>query len=483
MDLDHDKLFLDFRQHCRETGLIQTGHTLLLAVSGGVDSRVLLDLFRRLRDEWELFLAIGHVNHMLRGRESDEDAGFVAKLAKEHQLPFYQTQADVSEYARDNKVSLETAGRKLRYRALENMRRKFGADAIVTAHNRDDQAETVLAHLIRGAGLRGLAGMAPGRSEIPGLAVVLRPLLPFSRQSILDYARQHHLSWREDTSNQDMAFQRNRIRGELIPLIHSQYNPGIRENLYKLSRIAGLADAYFQREAEQALAGTIREQKVGKIVLDIQRFWRYFYLIQAYAVRMIMRRVTGSECSPTFDETEHILSLLRPESNFEDAAAGSRYIWRNQVEVAVGRTGVAFSRIRPTLPVYQVEIGKRCSIHEAGVALTVERASTPTAWRQAVHSHSQFVDAEKVSGSLRLRFPRPGDRFRPLGMRDFKKLSDFFVDLKVPRYDRSVIPVLECETGIIWICGYRLDDRYKIQSTTTSVLHLKLEPLPVSKER
>lgn len=463
-----------FRRQCERDHLIAPGSRLLLAVSGGVDSRVMLDLFAALQEKWALALAVGHVHHQLRGADADADAAFVEKLAGDYRLAFLLQKIEVRQYAATHHLSLEAAGRKLRYRALNAMRQQAGCEAIVTAHTGDDQAETVLAHLLRGSGLTGLGGMRLKRVFSEGTATILRPLLPFSRRQILTYARQRDLCWREDASNADVALRRNRIRHELLPLLQTRFNPGIARSLRRLATISAEIDDLLRTQADEALVTIKKAQDATKIVLDLQQFWKYFRPIQAYVLRRVMQQVMACRCSLTFQETDRILSMLAPA---HDHRRTRRYLWRQMVEIAVVQTEVAFSRLRPALPTRVLTIGKRCPVPEAGIAITVVHRERPQNWLESATADSQWADAQAVHGDLRVRFPRPGDRFQPLGMTGFKKLSDFLIDLKVPLHRRRQIPLLECEAGIIWVCGYRLDERFKIKTTTKEALHLLIEPL------
>jgi tRNA(Ile)-lysidine synthase len=507
-------LFQQFRQHCIAEQLVLPGDRLLLAVSGGVDSRVLLDLFCELKNDPDftfinskgksgLQLAVGHLNHQLRGEESDEDEAFVKTLAQKAGLPFYSERVEVSTYARKHKLSLEAAAREWRYQALESFRKDWQARAIVTAHTLDDQAETILAHILRGCGLAGLAGMAActalplqntASSKLEVCATIVRPLLAFSREQLEDYARSRQLQWREDRTNTETRFRRNRLRHELLPLLKARFNPQIAGSLQRLAAIAASAENYFQAEAEACLQKIVKDQQSDKIILDLELFWKYFPIIQRYVIRAAMRRLVSEPVELTFAETARILALLqganRTDLNSHKPAAGKRYIWRKQVEVLVDHDGAVFQRqvaggkwqVAKSFFV-SVKIGERCEIPGANVALLVERKELPVDWRRQVNANSQFVDAEKVRGELQVRFPQPGDRFVPLRANDgaaaeggSKKLSDFFTDLKVPLHRRRTTPILAGDQ-IIWISGYRIDNRCKITPATRSVLHLQLLPL------
>lgn len=477
MHSQEEKLLQLFRRHCLENRLIQSGGHLLVAVSGGMDSCVLLDLLLQVRAAWQLQLAVGHVHHGLRGEAADRDFEFVEKLAEQHHLAFLSEKVEVKTVARQHRLSVETAGRKLRYQALDRMRQKCGASAVVTAHQRDDQVETVLAHLLRGSGWRGLSGMPPRRKLPQSESEILRPLLPFSRNQILSYAQERGLSWRDDASNTDVQFRRNRVRHELLPVLRHRFNPNVDAQLLQLANISAQTEAFLEHAAQEALAETMVTQEIGKIVLDLKRFWKYFRIVQAGMVRLVMRRLTNDEVTLTFAETVRILDLLLSTSSQQIASRTRRYLWRNAVEVVTNKTGAAFRRLRPT-PVQQIlVIGQRHSLPEAGVSIIVAQEQNFGDWRERINTHSQFVDALAIRGALRVRCARPGDRFKPLGMPGFKKLSDFFIDLKVPYHRRALIPLVECDCGLVWVCGYRLDDRFKVTDATQSLLHLQLEPL------
>jgi tRNA(Ile)-lysidine synthase len=528
-------LLQQFCRHCAAERLVQPPDRLLLAVSGGLDSCVLLDLFCRLREDpgfifvnsegkAELQLAVGHVNHQLRGSESDADEDFVKTLAQKANLPFYSQRIDVRIYARAHKLSLETAGRELRYQALEKFRENWQARAIVVAHTLDDQAETILDHILRGCGLKGLSGMTARTDiQIENLQIenereskavaaftgvdlssnaqplkgrlqtkILRPLLPFSRAQLEAYARFRPLRWREDRTNTDMQFRRNRLRQELLPLLKTRFNPKIAESLQRLANIAAASENYFQAEAEACLSrtgGIIKELQSDKIILDLEQFWKYYDIIQYYIIRAVIRRLRCEPVEPTFSETTRILEVLQKKHkanrNNKKPTTHKRYIWHKQIEVLVDRDDVVFQRQKDSdkekAKKFQISVavGERCEIPGTTSAIVVEKKMLPGDWRQLVNSHSQFVDAAKVQGELRVRFPQPGDRFVPLRTIDHaesggtKKLSDFFTDLKVPLHRRRATPILEAD-HIIWVCGYRLDNRFKITAATRAVLHLQL---------
>ena len=477
MPREQENLLARFRRHVHMQALFEHGEHLLLAVSGGVDSRVLLDLLIRAREEWGLHLTMAHVQHQLRGEEAERDAEFAADLAQRAGLPFYCKRIVVQAFAQEKKISLETAARELRYKALAEICRDCHAAAIVTAHTQDDQVETILAHLLRGSGMRGLRGMR-ARSVIPLAQVeVKRPLLPFARREVLAYAQQQALRWREDQSNTDVRIYRNRVRHELLPRLRERFNPKINQSLLRLAQIAGANETYLEQSAAEALAASLLAEETDKIILDLQRFRNYFRAVQAYVIRAVMERLTAFAATLTFDETEQILSFLNPTHNQPLAFPRRRYLWRSEVEVYTEKSGVVFGKIHPTPQSRSLAIGQRCVLHDAGIAITITPAPPNMPWHERCDAKQQFVDAGVITGRLLVRFPRAGDRFMPLGMRNYKKLSDFFIDEKVPFARRPRVPLVECETGLVWVCGYRLDERFKVTPQTHNILQLKLESL------
>lgn len=455
-------LFAKFARHCRTAKLFTPDDTILLAVSGGVDSVVMLDLFVELSQRQGQKLSVAHIDHQLRA-ESTADASFVQSLATAYGLPFFSEKISTREYAHEQKVSLEMAGRTLRYQALEHLRRAAGADFIATAHTRNDQAETVLYRLLRGSGLAGLAGIAEKRGNI------LRPLLGFARADILAYAQSRELKWREDVSNADRTFPRNRLRHEVIPLLAKNFNRDLVGTLARTAKIAREAHSYMKLNGEAALLNVVKEQTTERIVLDIQQISEYNQFIHAYILRQALDRIASATAPPSYREIERALKLIA------SARVGARLVLGSGCELLLDRDGLVVQKNKSSSFTGEVELSVPYRIPGTPWRLLVE-AETWHADRSltATTSHSQYVDAAMVTGRLRVRWPRRGDSFFPLGMKHPKKVYDFFADNRLPIRQRATTPLLECDNGIVWVCGFRIDDRFKVSATTERVLHLQL---------
>ncbi len=455
-------LFAQFACRCRTGELFSPSDSLLLAVSGGIDSMVMLDLFVELSKRQGQQLSVAHVNHQLRA-EAVDDAKFVESITALHGLPFFCERVDVRQHAREHRLSLEAAARILRYEALERMRQSAGARLIATAHTRNDQAETVLYRLLRGTGLAGLAGIAEKRANL------VRPLLSFSRADILDYAQHRRLKWREDASNQDLSIRRNRLRHDIIPRLAEHFNPEVVTALTRTAKIAREAHAFMQSAAEAALLQVLKDQTPERIVLDIQRINKYNRFIHAMVLRQAAQRLNGSRFSPTHRHIERALKLMA------STRIGARLSVGHGIEVLRDRDELVLVKSPAVEYNEEVKLQVPCLLPGTPWRLMVaEEIWSGTQTLAKVSPRSEYVDAAAVQGRLCVRTPHAGDNFYPLGLGHAKKVSDFFADVKLPLWRRAVTALLECEQGIVWVCGLRIDDRFKVSAATTRVLHLQL---------
>ena len=293
------------RDHISRNNLIESGHTVVIGVSGGPDSVALLDLMMRLQVELDLKIHIAHVNHGLRGEESDKDQEFVAHLAHSNHLPFHCEAIQLESQGK----SLEEAARDARHAFLEAVRGHTGSDRIALGHTRSDQAETFLLRLFRGAGTKGLGAIRPLRDE-----VWIRPLLGLSRQAILAYNEFRNLTCRTDESNYDTRFLRNRVRHELIPLIVANYNPAIEEVLARSAEILQQEDELLEQLTESALQEAICYNGKQKIILDVNTIFRYHISLQRRILRKVLLWLQFSATDVTFKTLHLVLDLLHKPS-------------------------------------------------------------------------------------------------------------------------------------------------------------------------
>jgi tRNA(Ile)-lysidine synthase len=406
--------------------LFTPGEMIIVAVSGGIDSMVLLELLNSL-DDYRLELVVAHVNHQLRGAESNRDEEFVRVTAARYGLPCVVERVDVRALARSEKRSLEDAGREARHRFLESVVRKQGAVCAALAHHADDQAETVLLRLLRGSGATGLSGMSP-RS---GWKV--RPLLDVTRSEIVEYAETRQIAFREDRSNTDRRFLRNRVRHELLPLL-ATYNPLISRTLGATAAILAADDEVLTARAEQRFA-LLAAGSEGEIFFPVAELLHEPDAVRFRLYRRAISELCGDLRSISYRHLQDVDRLLRHE-----APSCSVMLPRS---LRAGRVydSLRFSRDKTSGNGEAVRIDGFGSYPVGGGTLLVSPASPLFTSDSLPPSHA-LIDLDEAPFPWSVRTFRDGDRMIPFGMTGSKKLKDLFIDLKVPRHRRREIPVL-----------------------------------------
>lgn len=443
----------------RTNTLLAPMSRLILAVSGGMDSMTMLHLFAVLRESWKLDLAVAHVNHQLRGDESDADEAFVQTAAKQLGVPFFSRRVGTLEYADRHGVSKQVAARDLRYHFLEELRQQLHADAVATAHTADDNAETVLMNALRGSGIHGLAGIPVRREQ----GNVIRPLLFAYRSEIEQYAREAAVPFRHDSSNDSPAYTRNFVRLNLMPMLQKQLDVNIAQSLNRLSIL--------MRDVEHRLSIQTRavyEQVVStdgsQATIHIPSFQKQSPLVQDEILLTLLRQL-GIE--PHAEKIHQLLQLCTGQTGHSVTLSKAVRAYRD-------RNYLLFDRSPQPEPfAYTVEVGKEYQFATFRFASRMEN-SVPQHFTEP--PTTQYVDAKHVGRTLVLRSWREGDWFMPLGLHGKKKLSDFFIDCKVPLTEKHRIPVLESDGRIVWVCGYRLDERFMITPHTASTVRLEYVP-------
>jgi len=443
-----------FNKIAQQAG-IDAETSLLLGVSGGVDSMVLLDLLWRFLGESGLHLQVVHLDHQIR-EQSGKDAEFVAKHCVELGIPCRVERVDVPALARERGLSLETAGREARREVFLRQAKIDGCRYIVLAHHRDDQAETFLQRLLRGSGKSGLSGM----SELQGLW--WRPLLSFSRQEILAYAEQRKLVWVEDASNADTIYLRNRIRHQLLPLL-CDYNPEIKQRLASLSHQFQLEEDFWQQQLAQVWPDVQLNNEDG-LRLNRQTLLKAHPALQVRLLREGLRLVRGDLHGI---ETVHLNALTRllqrerpqAELDLPGCWAARRYeqLWLRQ------------SKPVPQSFDLSLGLGEPLLLPD-GRYLYAEMRD------QVGDESSEQVgfDSVGIEFPLRVRSPKAGDRFQPSGMPGTRKLKDFLIDLKIEKETRAALPLLLDRGKILWLVGLRRSALAPAAGNGRKVLVLRL---------
>jgi tRNA(Ile)-lysidine synthase len=455
----------------KEYGLVAGGEKVLVAVSGGPDSVCMLRVLNSLKDVLNIQLHAAHLDHCLRGGESDADAKYVGELAAKLGIPCSIEKRDVNEWNKKSKTSLEEAAREVRYRFLEETARQVGATRVAVGHTRDDQVETTLMHYLRGAGIQGLRGLRaaapiPYGSREDGIWVV-RPLLKASRQETAAYCYSHDLKPCCDPSNSDTRFLRNRIRLELIPLLR-QYNPEIDDALVRLAGLAG-EDADFIDEQAATACGTVATREGSLTCLDSGKLRGLPLALQRRVFRIVLEQSYGSLRDIEASHVEALVSLLFSNTGKCVHLPGGIMATNERNRIVVAGQG-ATACPWPVL--------------EQAYTLNIPGETRLPGWRVAADLMSEnffreddifsaSFDISKAGRQLTVRGRRPGDRFHPLGMAHSRKLQDFMVDSAIPRSWRDSVPIVCSGKEIVWVVGWRIDDRVKVTAATNGVLRLE----------
>jgi tRNA(Ile)-lysidine synthase len=452
----------------RDRGVLSGGEHVLAAVSGGQDSTALLILLSRLSPELEIRISVAHFDHRLRDREEAAcDEGFVKGLAERFDLPLVCGSGDVAARARRAGESVEEAARGLCYCFLARQARALGADVVLMGHTRDDRAESVLMHIVRGSGLEGLVGMRPrsawplGRGPRPQVA---RPLLRTRREETRRYCLDGGVTPRDEPTNEILIATRNRFRHELLPKLR-EFNPRFVEALVRLAEAVEADVDYVEEASEVEWRRLARRAEDG-----------YYFTLEdlsvlspALVVRLVRRAIRRTS------RTEGDIELAHVSAVSDLLVRG-----RGRVSLAHGLVAAVDSG---TLKIRR-ERGRALS----GIprtALNVPGVTSVGGWviearlvdgvPEAVGGDplEAFLDAEAVSGGLEVRSRQAGDRLRPLGLGGEKKVQDLLVDSKVPREKRDLVPIVCAQWGVAWVVGHRIDERAALGLTSCGFVHLR----------
>ncbi len=492
--------------------MLQPGDRVIAAVSGGADSVCLLTLLCGLEKRWNLSLRTVHVHHGLRGGEADRDAAYVERLCRTLGVPVKVARVDVRRYAGEQGLSEEEAGRILRYEVLEREAEAWEAEAetavepgeeaepgvalgaeaepvralegylnpetarpalhrpvkIAVAHHGDDQAETILHNLCRGSGLAGLGGMQPVNGRI------IRPLLAMGRQDILSWLESRNLEFCEDSTNLSDHYTRNRIRGQLIPLIESQVNAGAADNILRMGRIAAQADAYLRDQATEWIqihvtrlgeAGNVRRQdgRPLRILIPAEQFQAQADILRSYTIYLLLCEAAGRARDLTAVHVDQVMELF-------GKPVGRRISLPYKISAVRSYEGVALER---------GNLQEQGAVQpQSGEKDLFQAAITCFSYKKGMeipkNQYTKWFDCGKIKGTPVVRNRETGD-YITLADGSRKTIRRFMIDEKIPKEQRNQISLLADGNHIMWIIGYRISEYYKIGPDTTRVLQASLQ--------
>ncbi len=452
-----------------DNNLIVSGEKIIVGISGGPDSVCLLHVLNSLEDELNIKIFAMHINHKLRGTEAENDEKYVKMLCSSLGIELQVKAFDIQKISKDNRISLEEAGRNIRYREFEAFASIVNAQKIAVAHNKNDQSETVLMHLIRGTGLDGLKGMDFKRG------MVIRPLLNIDRKKIEEYCVEHALEPRTDSSNLENKYSRNRVRLDLMPYIDKLFDTSLTNNLYRMSALLREDSNFIEGSAAKAYKESVIKSGEGSVSIGLDSFSEAYAAIQKRIVRHAIKEI--SENLKDF-ESIHIESVIKLAFLGRTGAivqlphnvrARKSYKTLELFIEGSAKENIAFDeeiKVPGAIKIEAAKIKIEASIHENKENFEQYKNTKGS-------SFEQFFDYEGLIKGIRIRNRKEGDVFKPLNSNGTKKLKKYFIDSKISSALRSTIPIIAKNNEIIWIIGYKISDKFKVTENTKNVLRLE----------
>lgn len=450
------KLYTKFVNIIKKHRLLPRNDRLIAGVSGGVDSMVMLDLLKKYQkakaNSFELIAA--HINHMTRAGQSNQDQKLVEKYCQKHSIPIKVRKVDVPKMAQESRQSFEMVARNIRYDFFGEL---AGDGRISTAHTLDDHIETILHRILKGTGLKGLSGIQYKAGN------VIHPLRFATKQDLYDYAGENDIDFNEDHTNYENHCERNVLRNTIIPEIQKEINSGYRDAIHRLSQIAQESDDFLTQSAQEKLLKIITKSSSWYHILAIEKLKSLH--------PALIKKIIYLACHQ-----------LRPYVALEFASFAQileQLSRKNEGQIINLGSGLSANFDRDRLVIFDKKLqnwdNKKIEIGEdyQTDSFTFKIEPAENSWNKGTDHNVEFIDRDKIDGNLAIRHWQSGDKFQPVNFGHTKKLSDLFIDEKIGKFRKHQIPILVDDNNIIWVCGIRLSDRYKIDKNTSNILKLE----------
>ena len=437
--------------------LIDKGDRILVGLSGGPDSVFLLNLLAKYKKRFGIELFALHVNHGLRGKKAAEDEKFCYFFCKKLEVEFFAVRKHVKSYSLKHKVSIEEAGREVRYNQLSVFAKKLNCTKIATAHNSDDNAETVLLNLIKGTGLRGISGIPFIRGNI------IRPVLGLKKEEILDYLEFFGIEFMTDESNYSNEYERNFLRNEIIPLIKERLNPSLEETILKSSEIFRKDYSIIKMITENSLQNCCKFSK-NELRIKIESLGKLESGLKAELIKTALERNFSVQFS--FNDVEKLIDLSIKDAGSKVELSNNLIGVNERVDILI-RLNSAVKKFKAR----ELKIGEKTQIN--GKSLFLKIKNSPIEY--SADKLKEYVSGDNLVNNFIVRRWKSGDRFYPLGLKGSKKISDFLNEQKISPSHKKEQLVLTNNNEIVWVIGLRIDERFKVTSKTKKVYELCLK--------
>lgn len=457
-----DKAVQKLVKYIKNEQLLEPGDKVILACSGGADSLALLMLFAQIRPAFKLSLLVLHFNHQTRGEANDREAALVRSYCQSLNIPLV-----VRKLGPFASSDFENQARIARFKEFDHIQKLYKFDKIALAHHKNDQAETVLLNLFRGSGISGMGGIKPL------IGSIIHPLLGFSRAELREYLVQNNKTWEEDESNLDNSHRRNYLRNELFPLLEEHVSPAVVDRINLQASISRKADQLLKEKSLKHFKKLVLEQYNNKLVLDSVYLKKLKEIEQYYVLKRVYSSLTGRDQDFFWHSFESVMTLL-------DSGGSKQTVLQHDLNVYKQYDELIFSL--PETPGQETKAEALILEEDRARAVFMDYRFSfkyikvlPRDW--AEDRHVVYLDSDKICFPITIRSRKPGDRFCPKGMTNSKKLKDFFIDEKVPKFDRDKIAVFTDTDKIIWIAGLRADQRVCPDETSTHFLQITAESI------
>ena len=443
----------------KKFNLIKKDQNILIGLSGGPDSVMLFHGLRKIQENSNFNLYAAHINHLYREKDAYNDEEFVRKLCNDFNIKIYVKRQNSSILAKTNKITEEEAGREIRYGFFNKIIKEIDGGLIATAHNKNDQVETLLQRMIRGTGIEGLTGMDYKQGNI------IRPLLNINKEEIINYLKTNNLDYCIDKTNAEPIYGRNKIRLELIPYIEKRFNKNFQDTLFRMSQNMKDDYAIINKQVEENFSQCLILKDKENVVLDIDILKNYKKGIRSRILRNSIENIKGNKINVERKHIEYLDGFMLKKETGKTIDLGDNVVGEISYNKLIIRNKDKIKNY-----VYNLEKGINV-IQETNKSIKISSNGNNSINED---KNSILIDADKVIGQLKVRNRKDGDKFQPLGMKGSKKIKDYFIDEKIPAKLREEIPLICDEENIIWIVGYRMNHNYRITEKTLNTTKIEI---------
>lgn len=454
-----------FLSYIEENSLINEGEGVVVGLSGGPDSVCLLHLLCSIREELNLKIAAAHINHMIRGKEADGDENYSKELCAKLGVEFFSLKKDVEDFGKKTGLSSETAGRKVRYDFFDEVLKKTGYSKVATAHNANDQAETILLRIMRGTGLDGLAGIPVKRDN-----KYIRPILFMKREEVENYCSENNLNPRIDATNLEKLYSRNKVRLDILPYMKDNFNKDVVEAINRMALLLQDDNKFIVEEVDRIYKESCIE-KTDKVIIQKEVFDKSNAII-GRIIRKSIKKINGNQYDVELKHIKEIKSLQQLSTNkFIDLPYGicAENVY-GDIHIKL-KSSIHKNKYDEVIVEKDLIDGQKIEFGQYIFNFKVTSKLENVEFQK--NNFIKYFNYDKINGNIIIRQRKNGDKINPLGMTGNKKLKDIFIDMKIPKEERELIPIIQFDEDIAWIVSLKLANKFKVTNDTKNILKIE----------